>query len=369
MSDASADWVVGCMSGTSLDGVDAASILTDGTNILEYGPSAYRPYSPGEREKLRTAIDSWPCEHSIAAAAKIVEQVHVALLGQFEVPSIVGFHGQTIHHDPSRGITRQTGSGQTVANATGKAVVWDFRTMDILEGGQGAPLVPFYHFALAKRCGFREPALFVNLGGVANVTYVDPRKTSPEEPGSLLAFDTGPASAIIDDLVLERVGLPFDKDGQLARSGEASESVVNWFLSDAYFSEIPPKSLDRNHFRSLQAKVADMNVGNAAATLTACSAAAVAKCFKFLPIVPQIAVICGGGRHNTALVDRLIDYLPVPVTDAETHGLNGDMIEAEAFAFLASRVLRGLPTTCPSTTGCRRPTSGGRTSRPGETIN
>ncbi len=352
------------MSGTSLDGVDAAMILTDGVRVFDFGPSAFRPYCEAEQAILRAALGAWPGEAGVAEAARVVEEAHVHLMARFEGVQLAGFHGQTLAHDPGGRGTHQAGDGQLLAQTLGLPVVWDFRSNDVALGGQGAPLVPFYHFALAQRIGGTRPLVFVNLGGVANVTWVDPTAAVPTDPGALMAFDTGPANAPLNDLMRARLGLAQDAGGRLALTGRADEALVSAFLDDGYFLKIPPKSLDRNQFAQRLAAVHGLGDADAARTLVACAAAAVARGAEHFPKPPTRWLICGGGRHNAAFMAELAQRLPGPVDPVEAAGLDGDMIEAQAFAYLAVRAARGLPTSCPATTGVRAAVGGGQISRP-----
>jgi len=352
------------MSGTSLDGVDAAMLLTDGVRILEFGATGYRPYSAAERATLRAAFGRWPGDPGVQAAAEVIETATAELLSGFSGAEIIGFHGQTLAHDPFGRGTHQTGDGALLAEVLGVPVVWDFRSNDVALGGQGAPLAPFYHFACAGWMGAKEPVLVLNLGGVGNVTYVDPRLARPEDPGACLAFDTGPANAPINDLILTRLGRAQDDGGALAAQGVPDAAIVKAFLDHPFFYRMPPKSLDRNDFAGLAAAVAPLSDADAAATLTMAVAAAVARGAEHFPASPARTLVTGGGRHNATLMAMLADLLPVEVAPIETAGLNGDMLEAQAFAYLAVRVARGLPTSCASTTGVAAAVGGGRISRP-----
>jgi anhydro-N-acetylmuramic acid kinase len=276
----------------------------------------------------------------------------------------VGFHGQTLAHDPGGRGTHQVGDGALLAEALGLPVVWDFRSNDVQMGGQGAPLVPFFHHALARRIGATQPVAILNLGGVGNVTWTGAELADPAAPGALLAFDTGPANAPINDLLLARRGLAQDEGGALALSGVVDDAVVEQFLSSPYFFKMPPKSLDRNAFPNLLPSVSTLSDADAAATLTACAAAAVARGTEHFPAPVSRFLVAGGGRHNAALMAELVRRLPVPVEPIEAAGLDGDMLEAQAFAFLAVRVLRGLPTSAPMTTGVAAAVGGGQVSRP-----
>ncbi len=356
---------LGAMSGTSLDGVDAALLETDGERILGFGPSAYRPYSQAERAVLRAALGRWPGE-DLAEAEAVLRHAHVELLSGLKGAGLVGFHGQTLAHEPRGRGTHQLGDGAALAEALGLPVVWDFRSADVALGGEGAPLAPFYHFACARWIGARAPLCFLNLGGVGNLTWVDPRRAAPEEEGALLAFDTGPANAPIDDLMQARRGAACDRDGALARRGRVEKGALELFLSDPYFSRMPPKSLDRNAFREMIGLVNELSDADAAATLSGMCAAAVMRAMEHCPAPPERVLVTGGGRRNPVLMEMLAAALDCPVATVETVGLDGDMLEAQAFAFLAVRVARGLPTSCPATTGVRAAVSGGLISRPEE---
>lgn len=353
------------MSGTSLDGVDAAMVLTDGHAVLDFGPTAYRPYTPDERATLRAALGRWPGEPGVAEAAAVVETAHAELMAGFSGAALVGFHGQTLAHDPGGRGTHQTGDGALLARALGLPVVWDFRSADVRLGGQGAPLVPFYHFALARRMGADRPLAFLNLGGVGNLTWIDPRQPAPDAPGALLAFDTGPANAPVDDLMRRRRNLPQDDGGSLAAQGTPDEARISDFLRHPYFYRIPPKSLDRNDFHGLLESLSGLADADAAATLTAAAAAAVARGAEHFPAPVSQVIVAGGGRRNATLMAQLERRLHAPVIPADNLGLNPDMLEAQAFAFLAVRVARGLPTSAPGTTGVAAAVGGGTLSRPG----
>ena len=355
---------LGAMSGTSLDGVDAAVLVTDGVTITGFGDSDYREYSPRERAVLRAALGRWPGE-DLGEAEAVIAHAHRALLGGFDGVDLVGFHGQTLAHDPAGRGTHQLGDGAALAAALGVPVVWDFRSADVRLGGQGAPLAPFYHWALARHIGAEAPVAFLNLGGVGNLTWVDPAADRPEAEGALLAFDTGPANAPIDDLVSARTGAARDEGGALAAAGEVDDAIVTAYLSSSWFFRMPPKSLDRGDFSDLSAAVASLSTEDAAATLTAAAAMAVSDGLQHCPAPPERLLVTGGGRHNGAMMRMLAACCDMPVEPVEAVGLDGDMLEAQAFAYLAVRVARGLPTSCPGTTGVRAAVCGGTLSRPG----
>ena len=357
-------WALGTMSGTSLDGVDAAMVLTDGEHITDFGQTEYRAYTAAERQVIRAAFGLWHGDAGVEAAAEVVETAHAEVLSRFSGADIIGFHGQTLAHDPRGRGTHQAGSGAVLAEVLGAPVVWDFRTADVALGGQGAPLAPFFHFACAKHIGVTAPLAILNLGGVGNLTWIDPGFASPDAPGALLAFDTGPANAPMNDLMLARLGLARDEGGRLAGQGVPDQAIVEVFLRHAYFFKMPPKSLDRNDFQGLTEAVAALSNADAAATLTLAAAMAVARGAEHFPKPAARILVSGGGRHNATLMTMLQNALSCPVTPIEAVGLNGDMLEAQAFAYLAVRVARGLPTSCPSTTGVAGAVGGGQISRP-----
>lgn len=358
---------IGTMSGTSLDGVDAALLRSDGEEIAGFGKTAFGPYSVQDQQVLRDALGQWEGP-KVEAAKRAVERCHIDLLQDLPQGEVIGFHGQTLAHDPL-GLTGpprtfQVGDGRILAEALQRPVIWDFRSADVKLGGQGAPLAPFFHFACAKWIGATAPLAVLNLGGVGNISYVDPRKPTPETPGALLAFDTGPANAPLNDLMQARLGVGFDEDGGLAATGTPNAQTVAQFLKDPYFAKIPPKSLDRNSFSTLIQQMSSLSDADAAATLLACAAGAVARGLAHLPSMPERILVCGGGRKNPVFMRYLSELLEPTVQNIDEVGLDGDMLEAQAFAFLAIRVLRGLPTSCPTTTGVRACIGGGIVSRP-----
>lgn len=360
---------LGMMSGTSLDGVDAALIDTDGVRIGGFGRSSYRAYSGNESGALHAALGQWPGDERVADAAAISETSHADLARGFPEAELIGFHGQTLAHDPGGRGTHQAGSGAVLARASGRTVVWDFRADDVRQGGQGAPLVPFFHWACAQWAVEHghlpaRPVAFLNLGGVGNITWTDPGAPVPEAPGACIAFDTGPANAPLNDLMRARRGAVRDENGALAASGRADAGVVAGFLRHTFFDRQPPKSLDRDTFSDLLPAVAGLSDADAAATLVAALAASVAAGFRWLPEPPAMILVCGGGRRNAAIMAALMAALPGKVAPVEAAGLDGDMLEAQAFGWLAVRVLRGLPTSGPTTTGAPGPVCGGRISHP-----
>ena len=371
-------WALGLMSGTSMDGVDAALVLTDGETISAFGAGAERPFAPGEVGFLPQIMREWsryrPPQSDelaveLAEAQAEVDGAHAAAVGHLlsrdsVSPEVIGYHGQTIFHAPDQGWTWQLGDGAALARALNRPVVWDFRSADMQAGGEGAPLAPFFHFALAKQMGATEPIAFLNIGGVANVTWVDPSKSAPEEEGALLAFDTGPGNALINDWMSKHDREPLDRDGAEAAKGQVDEMALHSNATGAFLERKPPKSLDRNEFALALDRMADLSLEDGAATLTALTAECVAEALKHMPTPPTRWLICGGGRKNPVMMAMMAQRLGVPVDPVEAVGFDGDMLEAQAFAYLAVRSLRGLPLSAPGTTACREPVTGGRLSKP-----
>lgn len=349
---------IGLMSGTSLDGVDAAEIVTDGRDILGFGDGHYRPYSDAERAVLRAALGKWPGA-DLDDACDVLHRAHLEALSGFDTPDLVGFHGQTLAHEPRGRGTHQLGDGAALAEAAGAPVVWDFRSNDVELGGEGAPLAPFFHHACARWAGLSAPVAFLNLGGVGNLTWVDPGIARPEDNGALLAFDTGPANAPLNDLMHARLGKAYDKDGALARQGTVETGALELFLAESYFARMPPKSLDRDDFAMMLDLVRELPDADAAATMTAMAASAVMQGMEHCPTPPAALYVTGGGRHNRVMMQMLRSALDCPVAAVEDIALDGDMLEAQAFAYLAVRVKYGLPTSCPGTTGVRAAVGGG----------
>lgn len=356
-------WIAGCMSGTSLDGVDVAMVLTDGETIFDLGDSYFRPYSKAEQALLRSQLGTWD---ATPEACELIETAHAEALARLSGFELVGFHGQTFAHDPAHRRTYQAGDGAVLAEVTGVPVVWDFRTADVEMGGQGAPLAPFYHHACARFIKADAPLAFLNLGGVGNLTWVDPSIDSPSKAGALLAFDTGPANAPINDLCQSRLGVAFDAGGELASQGIVDPTLLDAFLHRSYFFKVPPKSLDRNDFHDVLDQVKSLSDADAAATLTAMAAASVLSGVTHCPSAPTRVLVSGGGRHNDAMMAMLRAGLECPVDPIEVVGLDGDMLEAQAFAYLAARVKRGLATSGPTTTGVMASVGGGVISRPSQ---
>ncbi|WP_323761386.1 anhydro-N-acetylmuramic acid kinase [Maricaulis sp.] len=364
--------IIGLMSGTSLDGIDAALLETDGNEIRRFGPGETQPYSDDDRAVLQDAVDrslAWAfvgtppdfaaAEHVLTVRHSLAVQrvLDAAGLSASDI-DLIAFHGQTVlHRAPSggrKGQTLQIGDGRALAGATGIPVVHDFRSADMELGGQGAPLATLYHEALARQSGLDRPVAVLNLGGVANVTWLGP-DTDP------IAFDTGPANGLLDAWCQKMIGRPYDEGGLLAASGAVDDAALDALMAHPFFALSPPKSLDRWDF-SLE-PVSGLSARDGAATLTKFTAQTVADAIAALG-QPSRVLVTGGGRHNPTMMSVLADCLGRPFEPVDNVGWRGDLLEAEAFAWLAARVVAGLPTSLPSTTGASQPVSGGVLSRP-----
>ncbi|MEO1200030.1 MAG: anhydro-N-acetylmuramic acid kinase [Pseudomonadota bacterium] len=367
--------VIGLMSGTSMDGVDIALIETDGVSITKVGPSGYRAYDIAERTTIAAALDQAAAlsdrdarPSALVAAERLVTEAHIAVVSDFlnhyaiDANSVaaIGFHGQTVFHAPERGLTIQLGDGAVLADAVGIDVVYDFRAADMAAGGQGAPFVPVYHQALASYLDLDLPVAFANIGGVANITVV----RADADP---IAFDTGPGNAMLDDWVLAKTGQAYDEGGALSASGQADSAALTALMSDAYFAVLFPKSLDRRHFSAQP--VEGLSPADGAATLTAFTAESLALALRqATPERVSRLIVVGGGARNPTILAALQERLAAEVTTLDAIGaaksLTSDAVEAQAFAYLASRKLTGQPATFPTTTGVSHPVVGGVIVRP-----
>lgn len=364
LSDKAQPWALGLMSGTSLDGIDAALIRSDGRARVDCGAALSLPYDRELRCQLRSVLGGrGPVEAVERALTSRHAEAVQALLGTAGLApddiKVIGFHGHTILHRPEEGRTWQIGDGALLAAETGIDVVCDMRSRDVALGGEGAPLVPLYQAALAAP--LERPLAVLNVGGVANVTWIGAGRLDAEGGGAgapVLAFDTGPGNALINDWVESHGGEPLDRDGALAAAGQVSEKALEALLDNPYFARRPPKSLDRDDFSA--ASLGALSLEDGAATLTAFTAAGIALAQAFFPQPAVRWLVTGGGRHNPTLMAALAERLGVPVEPVEAVGWQGDALEAQAFAYLALRSLAGLPLTLPGTTGVREAASGGR---------
>lgn len=347
-----------------MDGIDAAVITTDGDAVSAFGPGASYPYPARFRNRLRAVLgrerdpemDAVTRDLTLRHVDAVQRLLNAAGMAADDI-DVIGFHGHTVVHRPELRITQQIGDGDLLARSTGVCVVDDLRGADVAAGGHGAPMVPLYHAALARE--LPKPLAVLNIGGVANVTWI-----GSGDPPDLLAFDTGPGNALIDDWVCRVAGQRWDERGRLARGGRAHDDRIADWLIDPHFAAPPPKSLDRNTYAKVLDAVRDLSPEDGAATLTAFTVQAVARAVAWLPAPPLRWLISGGGRHNRTMMAMLAEALKVPVEPVEAAGWDGDAIEAQAFAFLAVRSLQGRPLSLPTTTGVAAPQTGGVLHRP-----
>ena len=350
---------IGVISGTSMDGIDVALIRSDGVGKVEPGPGATFPYPEPLTRDLRALVaDPRRAAGPLVELERAVTQAHVGAVREFLARfgidpgtiAVVGLHGQTVLHRPRERFTRQLCDGSLAAAELGIDVVSDFRSADVAAGGEGAPLVPLYHAAISDR--LERPLMILNWGGVGNVSYL-------ARDGGVFAFDTGPANALIDDFLLVRRGLPFDADGVLAASGRVDGELVEKFVADPYFDRPAPKSLDRNHFHGLVGALDALSDADGAATLAAFTIEATAAALRHVDEPPERWLVCGGGRRNLTLMRSLAVRLNARVEPIESIGYDGDVVEAQCFAYLALRARRSWPLSLPTTTGAPRPMTGG----------
>ncbi len=363
---------IGLMSGTSMDGIDVAGVITDGEDFAERGPSHFAPYNAEFVQRLTAALEIAKSIKTRAERpgdlAKLERELtlrHADAVRDFLAgpgrdwakPEVIGFHGQTVLHRPLAGLTVQLGDGPLLASQTGIAVVHDMRANDMVHGGQGAPLVPAWHAALVKPLGpAKFPVAVVNIGGIANVTYVP-------QHGAPIAFDCGPGNALIDQFVALKSGMAYDSGGATGMNGHADDAVFARYLEQPFFAKSGPKSLDRNDFTLDLAR--GLTLADGARTLAAVTARAILLSADAMPAPPATWIISGGGRKNAAIMAELrAGAGKADVQDSDALGFDGDAMEAEAWAYLAVRSLKGQPLTWPGTTGCREAVTGGVLSRP-----
>jgi anhydro-N-acetylmuramic acid kinase len=355
---------IGVISGTSMDGIDVSLVTSDGRDAVSFGAGASYPYRPGTKAALQALVAD--AERALTEPLVELEAAvtadHLAAIQNFIAEQkldpagidLVGLHGQTVYHRPDLRFTRQLIDGPAVAAALGIPTVDRFRYADVAAGGEGAPFAPLYHRALAQR--LPQPVMVLNLGGVGNVTFIDGE--------SVIAFDTGPASAILDDFVLRRRGLAYDPEGALAASGRVHDDLVAGFMDNPYFDRPAPKSLDRNDFHSRAQVVEKLSDEDGAATLAAFTIESLVAALRHVPRPPSRWLVGGGGRLNRHFMARLAQRLGVPVEPVEAAGWDGDALEAQTFAYLAIRSVKGLPLSLPKTTGVPEAMTGGRLNRP-----
>ena len=360
---------IGLMSGTSMDGVDAAYVETDGARAIVRGEALCTPFGADFRARLKAYILSGPqrdggpqekaLETELTDLHVKADRALVARLGKtLKDIDLIGFHGQTIWHKPIQHLTWQMGDGARLAAALGVPVAFDFRSDDVKAGGQGAPLLPIFHAALAPASN--TPVVILNVGGVGNITCMSGAEDA--DFTDLLGFDTGPGNGLVDDWVMKHFDVPMDSGGAIAARGRVHEEIVSAMLRAPFFARKPPKSLDRFDFSTKP--VEGLSPEDGAATLTAFTAACVVQGLEHCPAKPGRIFVAGGGRHNETLMQMLARRSGIVVSSVDALGWQGDALEAQAFAYFAVRSLRGLPLTFPGTTGVKAPLTGGKIARP-----
>ncbi|MDX0140658.1 anhydro-N-acetylmuramic acid kinase [Sinorhizobium meliloti] len=364
---------IGLMSGTSMDGIDIAVVRTDGDSIVDRGPSAGYAYDPRFRERLKQGLEDARSilkreerPGTLADLERDLTLRHALAVRMFlqennilpDNVDVIGFHGQTVLHRPDQALTVQLGDGDLLARETGIDVVYDMRANDMALGGQGAPLIPAYHAALARGLSkvgeIATPVVFVNIGGISNLTYIG----AGEE---IVAYDSGPGNSLIDQWVEAHAGIPYDQGGMIASEGGVLRELADRYLSHPFFSAEKRRSLDRNDFAPPAA--GDASLEDGARTLAHVTAAGIVRSARHLPANPATYIVCGGGRLNSVIMSdlhALAEAEGARVLAAEALDLNGDSMEAEAWAYLAVRSRYCLPLTYPETTGVSCPVSGGR---------
>jgi len=346
---------IGFMSGTSCDGVDAAILDTDGESNISFLGGLTLNYGDDLRTRLLEAsqhdvpivellrLERDVSAHHLQAARMLLEQ-HPKLQKKI---SVIGLHGHTIRHIPNEGLTMQVGNPWILAKELGLPVVTDFRRCDMSVDGQGAPLVAMFHRALFE--DEPRPTLVLNLGGVANVTWLG-------KEDEIIAGDTGPGCGLLDEWAQTMADLPHDLDGKLALAGKVNQEIVEAALTTPFFSKPLPKSADRYDFDHVD--VSGLSVEDGAATLCAVTVEAIFRAVRRLPSMPDSMYVTGGGVHHPVIMDMLESKFG-KIRSVRERGLNPDTLEAECFAWLAVRHEKQLPLTIPETTGCQYPISGG----------
>ena len=359
---------LGLMSGTSLDGVDVAIIETDGVDVFGFGLTAERGFSQTEKDVLQAVTQdalnwrfSGPPPNSFSHGEDTIDKAHLSAIGEMRA-DIIGYHGQTVlHHPPINGEfgqTLQLGRGQILADQLQTPVAYDFRSADVKAGGQGAPLAPIYHEALVRQSNLLGRVAVLNIGGVSNVTVIDDGQIT-------WASDCGPGNGPLDSWMSTKADLVFDEDGYASFAGDVDHHIINQWLKRDFFLREIPRSADRYDFDVI-ADLKQKSLEDGAATLAAFCAQSIAR--DLATFSPQIVIVCGGGRKNPAIMAMLDIHIAAEVIAAEQVGWNGDMLEAQAFAYLAVRTMKGLPISFPATTGAQRPLTGGRIAYPSSSL-
>lgn len=350
--------IIGMMSGTSMDGIDSTLVLTNGIDIERTGISASRKYSDETTSLLIKAIINPMDYEKNKQLSDLITMDHYftvrELLKKTSIkPILIGFHGQTILHNPSKKISLQIGNPKLLSRLTKTDVIFNFRQNDMLHNGQGAPLAPIYHRAIMIEKKLKTPCCIVNIGGVSNLTYWD--------KNVLIGFDCGPGNGLLDMLVQEELKINFDKFGRIASKGKVSKIFLEDFMKNKYFKTKYPKSLDRKSFQKAYNKIKDseLSVEDKLATFTQITVESIKKSLILLPKKPKYILVCGGGQYNKFLMNKLSSSINCIVQTAEEIKLKANLIESELVAFLSARSLSNFPLTFPLTTGVTIPVSGG----------
>ena len=351
-------YVLGLMSGTSMDGIDTSLVNTNGKSLTRTNYqliSKFGKKTTLNLKKLMLNTEAFLKNKTfINELSRLITKDHEIAVKKIIklsgiIPDLIGFHGQTILHDPSNKTSLQIGDGKLLSKLTNIKVISNFRENDLLNNGEGAPIAPIYHKHLIEKYKFELPCCFVNIGGVANITYWDGR--------NLLGYDLGPGNGLMDLYCQKNFNISFDFSGKIASKGSANKDIIKKFKNSNYFKKKYPKSLDKLEFIDYLNLVENGNLSHndALATLLECSLFGIISGIKMLPSSPKHLIIMGGGQHNKELCDRLINSFIFKVEKASDINIPGDFIEAELIAFLAARKFYALHSTCPETTGVKSP--------------
>jgi anhydro-N-acetylmuramic acid kinase len=359
---------IGLMSGTSSDGIDASIIRSNGEDKLSLIGDYFYPYDKNTRfrirklkEKIKKTLDLETNKNEIVNLEKVITVLHSKVIdlvleklkiNKSEI-NLVGFHGHTIFHSFYDKKTKQLGDGKALSKLSGLNVIYNFRENDLKNGGQGAPLVPIYHKLLQKKLQLKIPVIFVNIGGVSNLTYLD-------KGDEMISFDSGPGNCLIDRLIQLKSNdkIQFDKNGEIAFKGSVDRNVLDDYLSDPYYNLSPPKSLDVNDF-NLNA-VRDLSVENSITTLSELTSLTIVNSFNFFTKKPQEIIVCGGGRKNKYIHEHIKKISNISTHNIDEYKINGDFVESQAFAYLAIRSFFKKPISYTKTTGVLKPMTGGK---------
>lgn len=347
------------MSGTSLDGIDVSIINTDGKEVYKYLKTYYFQYPDNIIKKLNKVINEFDfieAKSSLMRLSNLITLFYakkIITLPELKFVDLIGFHGQTIYHNPNIQKSVQLGSPQLLSNILKKKLIFDFRSNDLKNNGQGAPLAPIYHKLLIKKLNLELPCCFINIGGISNLTYVDEK--------NLIGFDTGPGNCLLDYVVLKRKNIKFDENGNLASKGKINLNFLNLLLKDKFFKRKYPKSLDKNYFNHYlnPNNLSSFETSDLLATLCEFTVKSLYKSILNLPTRPKSVIYAGGGVKNLYLIKRLYKVIEIQPFDLNKRNFNSDFVESDLIAYLAARSFYKLPITFPKTTGVKKPLTGG----------